>query len=67
MTKPKDLILPNVGAFRILEKDKSTHVFSHIAAWLTHKNADELERVGLWLIEAAAYVRDKQSNSHRDQ
>lgn len=61
MNKPKDLMIPNVGAFRVLEKGDSVHVFSHIAGYLNHKNADDLERVGQWIIDAARYVREKKS------
>jgi len=69
MQKPKKFIDSTVGVLDIVSKGKIQYVFSHVASYLTAKEADKLEVMGKWLIEAAEYLRQskKDSGSHRDK
>lgn len=65
--KPQDISIPSFGSCAIKTKGKTEYVFVHLASWTTSKEADHIEAVGRWLIQAAQYIRDKKSESHRDQ
>jgi ADP-dependent phosphofructokinase/glucokinase len=69
MSKPKKFTDSTVGTLDILSKGKIEYVFIHTASYLAHKEADKLEAMGHWLIEAAEYLRQskKDSGSHRDR
>ena len=69
MSKPKKFIDSTVGTLDILSKGKIEYVFIHTASYLNYKEADKLEAMGHWLIEAAEYLRQskKDSGSHRDR
>jgi len=69
MEKPKKFIDSTVGVLDIMSRDKIEYVFIHTASYLAHKEADKLEAMGHWLIEAAEYLRQskKESGSHRDK
>lgn len=69
MNKPKKFIDSTVGVLDIVSKDKIEYVFIHTASYLTGKEAEKLEKMGQWLIEASHYLRDskKDSGSHRDR
>ena len=68
-TKPKKYLEPTVGIAQILSKGNNEFVFMHLAGYLTKKEADNLEKLGHWIVEAAQYLKrsDKESGSHRDR
>ena len=69
MEKPKKFTDSTVGTLDILTKGKIEYVFIHTASYLSNKEADKLETMGYWLIEAAQYLRQSkmESGSHRDR
>lgn len=69
MNKPEKFIDSTVGVLDIVSKGKIEYVFIHTASYLTGKEAEKLEKMGQWLIEAARYLKDskKDSGSHRDK
>jgi len=69
MNKPEKFIDSTVGVLDIVSKGKIEYVFIHTASYLTGKEAEKLEKMGQWLIEAARYLKDskKDSGSHRDR
>lgn len=69
MNKPEKFIDSTVGILDIVSKGKIEYVFIHTASYLTGKEAEKLEKMGQWLIEAARYLKDskKDSGSHRDR
>jgi hypothetical protein len=69
MNKPEKFIDSTVGVLDIVSKGKIEYVFIHTASYLTGKEAEKLEKMGQWLIEAAKYLKDskKDSGSHRDR
>ncbi len=69
MKKPEKFSDSTVGTLDIVSKGKLEYVFIHVASYLAHKEADKLEIMGHWLIEAAEYLRQskKDSGYHRDR
>ena len=69
MKKPEKFTDSTVGVLDIVSKGKTEYIFIHTAAYLTGKEADKIERMGYWMIEAAKYLREskKDSGSHRDR
>ena len=69
MNKPEKFIDSTVGVLDIVSKGKIEYVFIHTASYLTGKEAEKIERMGHWMIEAAKYLREskKGSGSHRDE
>ena len=69
MNKPEKFIDSTVGILDIVSKGKIDYVFIHTASYLTGKEAEKLEKMGQWIIEAARYLKDskKDSGSHRDR
>jgi ADP-dependent phosphofructokinase/glucokinase len=65
--KPEKFIDSTVGVLDIVSKGKIEYVFIHTASYLTGKEAEKLEKMGYWLIQASQYLRDskKDSGSHR--
>ena len=63
--KPEKFNESTVGILDIVSKGKIEYVFIHTASYLTGKEAEKLEKMGHWLIEAAQYLKD--SGSHRDR
>jgi len=68
MNKPQKFIDSTVGVLDIVSKGKIEYVFIHTASYLTGKEAEKIERMGYWMIEAAKYLQEskKTSGSHRD-
>ena len=69
MEKPKKFIDSSIGTLDIMSKGKIEYVFIHTASYLASGQADKLEEMGKWLIDAAQYLRisKKESGSHRDR
>lgn len=69
MNKPDKFIDSTVGVLDIVSKGKIEYVFIHTASYLTGKEAEKIEKMGQWLIEAARYLKQskKDSGSHRDR
>ena len=69
MIKPKKFIDSSVGTLDIFDRGGVNFVFIHTAAYLASGQADKIEAMGQWLIEAAKYLREnkKDSGSHRDK
>jgi hypothetical protein len=67
--KPEKFNESTVGILDIVSKGKIEYVFIHTASYLTGKEADKIEQMGYWMIEAAKYLREskKDSGSHRDR
>ena len=69
MNKPEKFIDSTVGILDIVSKGKIEYVFIHTASYLTGKEAEKLEIMGQWLIDAARYLQQSKRNSgsHRDR
>ena len=67
--KPEKFIDSTVGVLDIVSKGKIEYIFIHTASYLTGKEADKIEKMGYWMIEASKYLREsrKDSCSHRDR
>lgn len=68
MNKPVKFSDPTVGTLEILIKGKNEYAFIHTATYLTKKEVEKIEQMGLWLIQAAQYLKRSELNSgsHRD-
>jgi hypothetical protein len=67
--KPEKFNECTVGVLDIVSKGDIEYVFIHLAAYLTSKEVEKIERAGHWMIEAAQYLKQSQktSGSHRDR
>ena len=59
MKKPEKFSHPTIGTLDIVSRGKNEYIFIHLTAYLTGKEAENLEKVGRWLIEASEYLKSK--------
>ena len=59
MKKPEKFSHPTIGTLDIVSRGKDEYVFIHLTAYLMGKEAENLEKVGRWLIEASEYLKSK--------
>lgn len=69
MNKPEKFNESTVGVLDIISKNNIEYVFIHTASYLTGKEAEKIEKMGHWMIQAAQYLKEskKNSGSHRDR
>jgi len=62
MDKPEKFSDPTFGTLEIVSRGKIDYAFIHVASYLTGKEAEKMEQMGYWLIEASKYLRESKKD-----
>jgi hypothetical protein len=63
MTQPPEPMMePTFGSLQAMVNPRGKWIHLHLAAYLHGKEADNIEKAGRWLIQAAEWLRSKDAD-----